>query len=601
MPEPSQSSAVFSFSDHVALLDQFLLRRAEIVERIEENLLNVRGKETERIRNRAHFDRLLNDCFFALPGLVSNLAHLKGQLAAAHLADGFEPIRLDKFSIEFDPLDLVIRAYEHWSATRWPGRTGRLACAEVIYSIFFVRQLENFTLRIWDDGDAAAGERLAQLQSILDRLNGLEGHPAFVRDVRWLVQTAQGALTSDLAPYFRIAEHIANSFTDSVRLGLHAAGAKMAGGHLRSQVVYRALETGRTIDDPENLAIARNSNSMDNALLLRDLVGLLKEYERICAASGEVGDSNVRLAFADAILQGISSDIELFVTRLDLLAAATMIEGLFLETKPDAHAQQPNAQLNAQLNTLGRTHAQYLAEYRDLITRFAGRLKQDALILSPQPGAYSPYGISYGFAADLLSNLAIDKLVAPVSSWAGLTLEDFFASLGNLDAKGARAKALAALPKRPGEQDHFYHSAEFAAQIFGRLIAALDARAQQNSRANASDRRDARIYVSAGTEPAAAARSHLPENLASASEHCFTSNHDRSSSLGWVALPKRQILIDRNEGRYLASVECDGEWFAVSKFILTLFIAQETHVLLSGVPPKLAEMLRLTCPGLLAP
>ena len=596
MPDPSNPPITFSFSAHVALLNQFLMRRSSIVEKIEESLLNVRGKETERIRSRAHFDRVLNDCFFALSGLAPELARLKGQLAAMHLADGFEPIQLDKFSIEFDPLDLIIRAYEHWGTHRWPGRSGRLMWADVIYSAFLIGQLENLSLRIWDEGDAEAGDRLEQLQALLDRLNGAdvrEGNRAvFVRDVRWLMQTAQGALTKHLEPYFRIAEHISDSFTDSQRLGLHAAGAKLAGGHLRSQVRYRAAEKGRSIDDPENVAIARNSNSMDTALLLRDLVGMFRQYEKMCAAPHEIPNAEMRLELADAILQGISSDIELFLTRLDVLTPATMIEHLFIEHGEDGRRQ---------FSSLGRTHMEYVGQYRDLIGRLAGSLKEDAFALAPQPNAYSPYGISYGFAADLLSNLALDKLISPSSSWAGLTFEDTFASRGSLESKLARAKALAALPKRPGEQDHFLHSAEFAGQIFARLIAALDARAIRRSDANASVHRDARIYVSAESESNARSNGGLSADVVSANEYCFTSVVNRGSSEGWTQLSLNQILIDRNEGRYLASSECDGEWFAISKFILTLFICQGTDVLLSDVPPKMIEILLLACPDLVVP
>ena len=596
MPGPSNTLGQFSFSVHVALLDQFLTRRADIVDRIEEKLLNVRGKETERIRNRTHFDRLLNDCFFALPGLAPDLVCLKGQLAAMHLADGFEPIQLDRFSIEFDPLDLIIRAYEHWGANRWPGRGGRLMWAQVVYSAFVIRQLESLSLRVWDEGNMQAGNCLQQLQALLDRLNETDAksgaRPVIVRDVRWLVQTAQGALTKDLAPYFRIAEHISASFTDLERLGLHMAGAKLAGGHLRSQVRYRAAETGRAIDDPENLAIARNSNSMDTALLLRDLVGLLKQYEKICAAADEAIHRETRLELADAILQGISSDIELFLTRFDVLAPATMVEHLFIEQGESG---------GVQFSALGRTHGDYLRQYRDLIGRLAGALKEDASALAPQPGVYSPYGISYGFAADLLSNLALDKLTSPSSSWSSLSFEDMFGSRENIDLKLARAKALAALPKRPGEQDHFYHSGEFAAQVFARLIAALDARMRRTAEANTSPHRDARIHVSAESEEVARSRAGLTAEVASANEYCFTSKVSGAPSEGWAQLSLSQIATDRNEGRYLASVECDGAWFAISKFILTLFICRGIDVLLSSVPTKLIEILLLTCPGLIVP
>ena len=61
---------IFSFSGHVTLLEQFLAYRSDIVERIEENLLNVRGKDVVRSRDRSYFDRTLNDCFFYAPMIL---------------------------------------------------------------------------------------------------------------------------------------------------------------------------------------------------------------------------------------------------------------------------------------------------------------------------------------------------------------------------------------------------------------------------------------------------------------------------------------------------------------------------------------------------
>ena len=84
-----------SFSDHAELLRLFLDRRQDIVEGIESRLLNVRDKAISRSRDRHDFRRLLDSCFFTLQGLPVKLSSLKGQLADAHLADGFEPIRLD--------------------------------------------------------------------------------------------------------------------------------------------------------------------------------------------------------------------------------------------------------------------------------------------------------------------------------------------------------------------------------------------------------------------------------------------------------------------------------------------------------------------------
>ena len=127
------------------------------------------------------------------------------------------------------------------------------------------------------------------------------------------------------------------SFSDPDRLEIHTAGAKLAGGHLRSQLRSRAQETGRAIDDPDVLAITRNSNSMDAALLVRDLVALLDAYEAACIA----GAPEDRLGLADAILQGISADPELFLTRLDLLTPCTMIEDLFIDAARGARDTRP--------------------------------------------------------------------------------------------------------------------------------------------------------------------------------------------------------------------------------------------------------------------
>ena len=180
-----------SFAHHVALFDQFLTRRREIVDRVESQLLNVRGKEVTRSRDRRHFERLLNACFFDLPRLPAELARLKGRLAARHVADGFAPVQADQYANELDPLQLIVYAYRYWDLHRWPGSSGRLTYAGTIYAVFILRQLEYLSLRIWDDGNEHAGDRLHDVQRLLDRLNAPAAASVFVRDARWLMQTAQ--------------------------------------------------------------------------------------------------------------------------------------------------------------------------------------------------------------------------------------------------------------------------------------------------------------------------------------------------------------------------------------------------------------------------
>jgi hypothetical protein len=564
-----------SFDDHVALLTTFIDRQHDIVGRIESGVLNVQGKDPARTRNRDAVDKTLHACFFD----PQQRQHLRGQLTAAHLADGFEPVR----AARLDPADLAVRACDYWDSHRWPGRNGRVAYARRLYAVFVFRQLEQLSLRIWDDSVERASGRLAQLQSLLDRLNAGTSPELLLRDAHWLIQTAQGALTRQLAPYFRTAERIAASLTEPERLAVHKAGARLAGGHLRSQHRYRMQEDGKAIDDAEVLAVTRNSNAMDGALLVRDLVFLLAAYQSARAA----GDADARMDLADAILQGLSADPGLLLVRLDLLGPSTTVEDVFVERGPDG----------MRYTDLGKSHIELLARYGQLIGALAGHLKEDAAMCSPDGRPYSPFGIAYGFCADILANMALDTLMSQPSA---LSLEDTFDSSGDLEQKRLRAQRWAKLPARPQEREHFEYSAEWAAQVFRELTHGLEARAANGPRANGSSLPAARLFVVRESQPVESLPDGLlPAGIVSAQDHCVTSDVTRAFATGATAFPKSQIAVDRREGRFLASVDCDGTWFGVSKAILTMCTAQGKDALITGVPDAVVEVLRVTCPELI--
>ena len=84
------------------------------------------------------------------------------------------------------------------------------------------------------------------------------------------------------------------------------------------------------------------------ALLVGDLVPLLDAYAAACVRS----DGEMRLALADAILQGLSADPELLLTRLDLLGPSTMIEDLFVD-RAQAGAERDVAQKVEDLQKAG--------------------------------------------------------------------------------------------------------------------------------------------------------------------------------------------------------------------------------------------------------
>ncbi len=599
----------FPFSGHIALLEQFLKDRPAIVGGLERQLFSARGKAHAASGDRESIGDILDACFFESPTISRQLSGLKGQLEAAHLADGFEPARQDGYSRALDPVELVLRACHHWDGTRWPGTNGRLAFAQILYAVVMLRQLEHLSVRIWDENqdekgvgciapDPFSAERLQQIQRLLDVLNA--GEIRLVRDARWLIQTAQGALTRHVKPYFIKAANISGSFTDTDRIEIHKAGAVLAGGHLRSQLRHLSQRTAWPFDDPQLLALTRSSNSMDMALLVRDLVPLLDAYSAACVRQ----DGDARLALADAILQGLSADPELLLTRLDLLGPSTMLEELFIERGDTQAARQAGP---ATHSSLGDVHREYLARYGELVGRTAESLLQDSRALDPAGALYSPLGIVYGFCTDLFANMILNTIQPSAvrsvrlqpdslrpSSVSDLTLEDLFNSHGRLEEKQTQARGWERLPTGEGERAPFEHSSEWATQMYARLVEALKARAARPAEPNASRFPTARLYV----VPRGVAIESLPD-VVSAQEHCLTSDVARARMTGSTALTADRISADRAEGRLLACVNSGGAWFGVSKVPLTICTSQGRDALVADVPSSVIDVLRVVCPDLL--
>jgi len=602
----------FPFSDHIALLEQFLKGRTAIVGGLERQLFSARGKAHAGSGDRESIADILDACFFESPTISRHLSGLKGQLDAAHLTDGFEPARQDGYSRALDPVELALRACRYWDSTRWPGTNGRLAFAQSLYAVFILRQLEHLSVRIWDEGPDRpssivdrpssnkdqAEERLRDVQHLLDRLNAEKIQ--MVRDARWLIQTAQGPLTRHVEPYFIKAANISGSFTDTDRIEIHKAGAVLAGGHLRSQLRHLSFRTGWAFDDPQLLALTRSSNSMDMALLVRDLVPLLDAYSAACVRQ----DGDARLALADAILQGLSADPELLLTRLDLLGPSTMIEELFIE-RSDTHAARQAGPIEvgrnfscATYSSLGEVHREYLARYGELLGRTAESLRQDSRALDPAGAAYSPLGIVHGFCADLVSNMVLNTLRSPSPS--DLSLEDVFLSRGRLEEKQTQAREWERLPKGEGERAPFEHSPEWAAQMYARLAGALEARAAHPAEPNASQFPTARLYIVPRAVPVDALTDGvLPAGIVSAQEHCLSSDVARARMTGATALTADRISADRAEGRLLACAQAEGAWFGVSKVPLTLCASQGKDALLMDLPAGVIDLLRVVCPEFL--
>jgi hypothetical protein len=544
-----------SFQAHIELLQFFLARRDAIVENIQ-GLLNAQRRPSDYRQNAALLSRVFEDGFFALPGLNAGHARLRGQLEDAHWTGGFKPRAMaGLYNGLADPGEMMVRGFHLWQQTRWPGRNGRVRYAQTLFNLYLLQRLTLLTMRLWDDGAGDAGARLSQIQGVLDQLwHGTPaGQPVLVRDARWLIPLAQSPATDDLGPYFDVAEHVAESFAIADRLAIHDANVRLAAGHLRSQIRYYCLKNAAGLDDDRVVLNTRNSNALDFALLIQDLVPLLEAYEQACQRQ----DEQTRLACARAICQGISPDPELFVNRVDLLGAYSIIEPLFITTGANGHAAYTD---------IGRRHVALLEEYTTRIGRVSTALSEDCPRFRPVAGAYSPLGLLYGFSSNLLEHIVL-KVSLP-DGMAPFTLEDVF-----VEGDGATlawVNGWRKLPHlTPEVQAQFDYPQQFADDIFTRIEAALTRRVSPG-----------------GTNALATGRlSLLPDD-------------DRP------ALPDRFIrpstTNDRREGKYLVTYDTPGGSVGISKDVLTGVLGAGQDATVKGLPPAAAEILRLACPTLVA-
>ena len=326
------------FQAHVELLRLFLTHREEIVDSIEA-VLNAQRKPIEYLQDRSLLSRHFEDCFFTRTAAAAGQKHLRGQLEEAHWAAGFRPRQVQGlYNDLIDPAEMMIRGFYCWQQTRWPGRNGRMHYAHTLFNLYVLRCLQFLSMRLWDavpaggkdESPGSAGGRLAEIQGVLDALwrSSPAHQPVIVRDARWLIPLAQSLITDALAPYFEVARQVTATLPKADVLEIQKAHVRMLGGHLTSQVRYYSTKDGVSINDRSVVLRTRTSNALDFALLVQGLVGLLRAYE--CALQS--GDERMRLDMAGAICQGISADPELFLNRVDLLNAYTMIEHVFIGT-----------------------------------------------------------------------------------------------------------------------------------------------------------------------------------------------------------------------------------------------------------------------------
>jgi hypothetical protein len=567
------------FQAHLELLQLFLAHRDQIVERIQA-LLNAQRKPLEYLQDESLLSGHFEDCFFALPWVGHSQSRLRGQLEDAHWASGFKPRVLPGLHNGLvDPAEMMVRAFHLWRQTRWPGRNGRVRYAHTLFNLYVVRCLTLLCMRLWDAGSSDAGDRLFQVQGVLDRLWSLTpaDQPVLVRDARWLIPMAQSPATDELGAYFEVAEQIAESLPPADRIEVHKAGARMAAGHLRSQTRYYSLKKAVALDETSLLLSTRTSNALDFALLIHDLVPLLEAYENAWRSE----DGQKRLELADAICQGVSPDPELFLNRVELLGAYSMIEHLFITIDRDGHAVY---------TPMGQRHIQLLEEYQARIGRVSKPLHDDCPRFRPAAGACSPYGVLYGFSSDLLEHMAL-KTLQP-DAVTRFRLEDVFVGGDDNGDKLAWVSGWRKLPHLPREVEKLFdYPQQFAEDIFGRVEQALRRRVSVDA-ANVAVR-SGRLFVLSGDDLQADSTASLIPDL--------PVRYIRSSDVEMVAAQKAHssdepsLLSDRREGKCLLSYRTPGGWVAITKGILTEVLGEGRDVKIVGLPPVAVEALQLMC------
>ena len=567
------------FQAHIELLQFFLAHRVEIVERLQ-GVLNAQRKPIEYLQDGSFLFRHCEDCFFI--GVTQSQARLRGQLEEAHWASGFRPRDLPGLHNGLiDPAEMMIRAFYLWRQTRWPGRNGRVHYADTLFNLYVIRCLELLTMRLWDGGSSGAGERLSHVQGVLDQLWKITpvDQPVLVRDARWLIQMAQSPATDDLGAYFDVAEKIVEALSEEDRIEIHKAGVRMAAGHLRSQIRYYSIKKAVPLDETSLVLSTRSSNALDYALLIQELVPLLEAYEHAWRSD----DNQKRLDFADAICQGVSPDPELFLNRVELLGAYSMIEHLFITTDSDGHAVY---------TPMGRRHVQLLQEYQARIGRVSKRLLDDCPHFRPVAGAYSPYGVLYGFSTDLMEHMAF-KTLQP-NAETRFSLEDVFIGGEAGTDKLAWVSGWRKLPHlKPEVEKQFEYPQQFAEDIFDRIEHALRRRVSESE---ANTVQTGRLCIVPSDDRQADSNAALIPDL--------RARYIASSDTQLVAADKAEycdephIASDRREGRCVLSYKTPGGWVAITKAILTEVLGAGRDVKITGLPPEAAGVLTLMCPNL---
>jgi hypothetical protein len=583
------------FQANVELLRLFLMHREDIVESIEA-VLNAKRKPIQYLQDQSLLSRHFEDCFLARTAVTASQKRLRDQLEEAHWVAGFRPRQVPGlYNDLIHPADMIIRGFYCWQQTRWPGRNGRIRYAHTLFNLYVLRCLQFLSMRLWDEGGSVfaqekAGGRLAEIQGVLDELwsSSPADQPVMVRDARWLIPLAQSLITDALAPYFEVARQVTETLPEADALEIQKAHVRMLGGHLTSQIRYYCTKDGVSINEHSVVLRTRTSNALDFALLVQGLVALLKAYD--CALQS--GDERMRLDMAGAICQGIAADPELFLNRVDLLSAYSMIEHAFIGPEAKEGAREGHVAYSP----LGERHVQLLKEYGSLIDRLIQPLRDDFPRFRPVDGGCSPYGFIFGLPSHLVEHMALKALQADAET--RFSLEDVFDDEDTSAAKLAWVNGWRKLPHIDLEVQRLYdYPQQFAEDIYDRIESEL--RRRDSNAEACDDSRTGRLYIVSGDHPEGDSKTsaipELPARYFGSSDRQIVAAHkaeryDRAQLLAWG-----------QEGHFLVSYQTPEGWIALKKDLLTEVLGAGRDARIVGLPRDAAEVLRLMCTDLVIP
>ena len=213
----------------------------------------------------------------------------------------------------------------------------------------------------------------------------------------------------------------------------------------------------------------------------------------------------------------------------------------------------------------------------------------------PVAGAYSPYGVLYGFSSDLMEHMAL-KATQP-DAVTHFSLEDVFVDGDANTDKLAWVSGWRKLPHlKPEVEKLFDYPQQFAEDVFDRIEHALR-RGVSDGEANAVVQ-TGRLFVPPGDNQADSKASLIPDlpiAYIKSSDMQLVAAHEADS------YDETHLLSDRREGRCLLSYKTPGGWVAITKAILTEVLGAGRDVKIVGLPPGAAGVLKLMCPNLVIP